>query len=188
MWWSCLSSTVWLLKNLRVNLFTLLLLFTPALESLPRLLLVFLAVYFLDSDFMVSICLLYEHSTVPALRRSPLNLLSHYLFFLPGLGMLLKKVIRQEGGDLNQMQTLTSGGFPELLRFISFITDSSPKSPQGLLEIFPMLPILTFSMKNAIYFMKKKWPWVPASIIISTSHFFWNLSLISHDVHASFLN
>lgn len=186
MWWSCLSSTVWLLRNLRVNLFTLLLLFTPALESLPRTLLVFLAVHFLDSDFMVSI-LLYKPSTVLALQRSPLNLLSHYLFFLPGLGMLLKKVIRQEGGDLNQMKTLTSGGFLELLRFISFITDSS-KSPQGLLDIFPMLPILTFSMKNAIYFMKKKWPWVPASIIISTSHFFWNSSLISHDVHASFLN
>lgn len=144
------------LRNLRVNLFTLLLLFTPALESLPRPLLFSLALHFLDSDFMVNIYLLYKPSTVLALRRSPLNLLSHYLFFLPGLGMLLKKVIRQEGRDLNQMQTLTSGSFPELLRFISSITDSSLKSPQGLLEIFPMLPILTSSMKNAIYFMKKK--------------------------------
>ena len=93
------------LRNLRVNLFTLLSLFTPALESLPRPVLVSLALHFLDSDFMVSIYLLYKPSTVLALRRSPLNLLSHYLFFLPGLGMLLKKVIRQEGGDLNQMQT-----------------------------------------------------------------------------------
>ena len=93
------------LRNLRVNLFTLLSLFTPALESLPRPVLVSLALHFLDSDFIVSIYLLYKTSTVLALRRSPLNLLSHYLFFLPGLGMLLKKVIRQEGGDLNQMQT-----------------------------------------------------------------------------------
>lgn len=141
MWWPCLPSTVRPLRNLRVNLFTRLSLFTPALESLPRPLLLFLALHFLDSDFMVSIYLLYKPSTGLALRRSPLNLLSHYLFFLPGLGMLLKKVIRQEGGDLNQMQTLISGGFPKLLRFISSITDSSPKSPQGLLEIFPMLPI-----------------------------------------------
>ena len=176
------------LRNLRVNLFTLLSLFTPALESLPRPVLVSLALHFLDSDFMVSIYLLYKPSTVLALRRSPLNLLSHYLFFLPGLGMLLKKVIRQEGGDLNQMQAHL-WRFPRAaeihLIYHRFFT-KIPTGTAGNLSHAPYL--LTFSMKNTIYFMKKKVPWVPESFIISTSHFFWNSSLISHNVHASFLN
>lgn len=66
----------------------------PALESLQRPLLLFLALHFLDSDFMVSIYLLYKPSTGLALQKiSPQ--LAFPLSFLPSrFGNATEKVIR----------------------------------------------------------------------------------------------